>query len=148
MQKDGVEHDTRGGIKTERYVRNTKDCEAARQLPFDSTDSLNRLGRVTPVFFDTRGNRKGQRIKENVGCRQTQFLRCLLVRPFGNSKFSLSSPRHALFINRSDYQTRTIALRQLNYFRESRLAVFVIGRIENALAAGVLESGLHLLPFR
>ena len=35
---------------------------------------------------------------------------------------------------------------QVDHFHKARLAVFVVRRIQNALAAGVLQAGFHLLP--
>src|SRR5690606_33596560 len=67
--------------------------------------------------------------------------------PFGDLKFPFRGAGHALFVNRSDDNAGAITLRQFYNLCESRHAIFIVSRVENALAACVLKAGFHLLPF-
>ena len=70
------------------------------------------------------------------------------VGPLGNGELALGGPRHSLFINRAHHNTGAVGAGQLKDFEKALVAVFVVGGVEQALAPGHLEAGLHLLPLR
>src|SRR5205085_5337491 len=119
MQEDGVEHDTRRRIQTERDVRDTQDNEAARQLSLDALDPFDSFERVAAILFDAGRDGKSQRVEENIVRRNVVFRGRLLVSAPRNLKLSFGCARHALLVNRADDDARTVAFAQFENFGET-----------------------------
>ena len=146
VQEHGIQDHARSRIQAERNVRDPENCEAAGQLALDAANAFNRLRCVAPVLFNPGRDGQRQRVEKDVFSGHAVLLRRLFVGAFGDGKLSVRRARHALFVDRADDHAGAVPLRQVENFCESWLAVFVVGRVQNAFAAGVLQAGFHLLP--
>ena len=117
----------------------------AGQLLTDQPDRLHRGQAVFTVLLDAGGNRQGQGVVEDLMGRNAEF-DGIAVGPLGNGQLALGGAGHALLIDRAHHHAGAIAAGQLQHFEEALIAVFVVGGVEDALAAGHLEAGFHLLP--
>ena len=105
------------------------------------------MQRVTTILFNAGRDRQRQRVKENIVSGNSVLCGCLLVSAFGDFKLSLGGARHSLLINSADYDAGAVSLRKIENLGKEGLAVFIIRRVEDAFAAGMLQARFHLLPF-
>ena len=73
-------------------------------------------------------------------------LQRIAIGTLGDGELALRRARHALFIDGAHHHAGAVGLRQLQHLEEAFVAVFVVGGVEDALAAGHLQASLHLLP--
>ena len=62
----------------------------------------------------------------------------LFVRAFRDLELAFRGAGHSIFVDGADDHTGAITFRQIDHFREARLAVFIVSRVENAFSTGVL----------
>ena len=72
----------------------------------------------------------------------------LIVRAFRDFELALGRPRHSGFVDRADHDSGAKSFRQIEDFQKPFFAIFIVRRVQNAFAPCMLESRLHLLPFR
>src|SRR5690349_7509930 len=110
MQEHGIEDYSCGGIQPERNIRDTQDNMTAREVFSYLPNCFYRRFTIASIFFNTRRDGKRKGVKEDFFRRDAIFY-SLAIGALCDRKFLLCCPRHPVFINRTNDNTRTIPLR-------------------------------------
>src|SRR6185369_6046921 len=118
------------GRQTEGYIRDAQYDIRVRHLGAYISDRLYSLVGIFTVFFDTRRDRQGERIKENVMPRYAKFsgLSKCTTR---DSDLVLRRARHSRLVDQTDDNSGAKFSCKPQHLQKTRLAVLVICRVEN-----------------
>src|SRR4029453_6520240 len=89
---------------------------------------------------------KSQGIEEHVG-RKNAFPCSLLICPLRNLELPFPGARHSLFVYRSNNNARAVSPGEIEDLKKPWLPILVVCGVQETLAAGMLKTCFHLLPF-
>ena len=147
VQEDGIEHDPRRRRQTEAHIADPEHHVHPGQIAANASDRLHGGRSIEAVLLDACGDRQGEGVVEDLVGGNPE-LEGIAIGPLGDGKLALRRSRHALLIDGAHHHTGAVGLGELQHLEEAFIAVFVVGGVEDALAPGHLEAGLHLLPLR
>ena len=146
VQEHAVQHVARRGLEAERHVRQPEHGVRARQLGLDAADRLDRLHRVAAEVVVAGRQRERERVEDQVGRLEAVALDRDVVDALGDAHLPLGGAGLALFVDREADDGRAVLAREPEHAVHALalgLALFEVGRVEQRLAAVVLQARLR-----
>src|SRR5690349_9693085 len=110
MQEHGIEDYPGGWVQPEGNIGDAQDNVTAWEFLPNLTNRFYRCLTIASIFFNPRRDRKREGVKKDFVGRDTIVYR-LAIGALCDRKFLLCRPRHPIFINRTNDDTRPVVLR-------------------------------------
>ncbi len=138
-------------LEPEADVRHAEDRRDTRELGLDAADRLDRLHAVAAEVLLTRAQREREHVEDEVGGLEPVLVDGEIVDAPAHAELPVGGARLALLVDREADHRGAVLPREREHPVEARarpFAVLEVGRVEERLAAGVLEAGLEDLGLR
>ena len=147
VKEYGIQRDPRCWGQAKAHIADAENNMCTRQVVANQPDRIHRGFGIQSVLLDAGGDGQRQRVVENLMGRNSK-LKGVAISPLRNGELLLCRAGHSVFVDGADHHAGSIAACQLKHFEETFIPILVIRGVEDALATGHLQAGLHLLPLR
>ena len=148
VEEHAVEHVTGRGLEAEADVRQSEDGPHVRDLALDAADPFDGLDAVLAALLDAGGERERVAVEEQVGGFDAVAVDGQVADAAGDLDLPVGGARLAVFVDAHAHDGGAVLARERHHAVEplARLfALFEVGRVEDGLAADVLEARLEHL---